>query len=163
LPIYEFYCPDCHVVYNFFSPRVNTGKQPACPRCGRPKLQRQVSLFAVSLNKQAPDGDPLAGLDEVRVQNALLEMAAAGEGMEDEDPRAAGRLMRRLYDNLGMEPGPGLSEALGRLEAGDDPEAIEAELGQRIDSEEPFAVPGGAKALLARLRPPATDETLYDL
>ncbi len=48
MPVYEFYCPDCHAIFNFFSRRVDTETQPACPRCGRPELGRQASLFAIS-------------------------------------------------------------------------------------------------------------------
>ncbi len=43
MPVYEFYCPDCHTIFNFFSRRVNTAARPACPRCERPELERQVS------------------------------------------------------------------------------------------------------------------------
>jgi hypothetical protein len=32
MPIYEFYCRDCHMVFNFFARRVNTTAQRACSR-----------------------------------------------------------------------------------------------------------------------------------
>ncbi len=48
MPVYEFYCADCHTVYNFFSQSVNTAKRPTCPKCGRPELERRASLFAIS-------------------------------------------------------------------------------------------------------------------
>jgi hypothetical protein len=34
MPIYEFYCEDCHTIFNFFSKNVNTTKKPN----GRPAL-----------------------------------------------------------------------------------------------------------------------------
>jgi len=34
MPIYEFACPKCRVIYNFLSQRVNPGRLPACPKCG---------------------------------------------------------------------------------------------------------------------------------
>ena len=33
MPIYEFYCPHCHRVFNFLSRAVNTDKTPDCPQC----------------------------------------------------------------------------------------------------------------------------------
>ena len=48
MPIYEFYCKDCHTIFNFFSRTVNTEKQPACPKCARPELERKMSVFAIS-------------------------------------------------------------------------------------------------------------------
>ena len=40
MPIYEFYCPDCNTLFNFFSSRINTEKKPDCPKCGRKELDR---------------------------------------------------------------------------------------------------------------------------
>ena len=67
MPIYEFYCADCHTIYSFFSRRVNTEKIPACPdsRCGRTALARQVSLFSVSKGRaDQGEDDALSGIDE---------------------------------------------------------------------------------------------------
>ena len=46
MPIYEFFCQDCNTIFNFLSRRINTDKQPDCPRCGRRKIQRLLSTFA---------------------------------------------------------------------------------------------------------------------
>jgi len=43
MPIYEFYCEPCHTIYNFFSRSVNTGKRPACPKCGQGELVERYS------------------------------------------------------------------------------------------------------------------------
>ena len=48
MPIYEFYCPHCHRVFNFLSRAVNTDKTPDCPQCDRPGLTRRASAFAIS-------------------------------------------------------------------------------------------------------------------
>ncbi|MBW2324200.1 MAG: hypothetical protein JRF41_11920 [Deltaproteobacteria bacterium] len=49
-----------------------------------------------------------------------------------------------------------------RLEAGEDPEKVEAEMESLFDSEDPLS-PFSKKKLAPKLRPPAKDETLYDL
>jgi len=48
MPVYEFYCPDCHTIFNFFSRRVDTETRPTCPACSRPDLERQAFPFAIS-------------------------------------------------------------------------------------------------------------------
>ena len=35
MPIYEFYCRDCHRVYSFLSRSVAPDRRPPCPKCGR--------------------------------------------------------------------------------------------------------------------------------
>ena len=60
MPIYEFYCADCHAVFNFLARKPDTKKRPKCPRCGRPKLDRKVSRFAISKGRSEPgEGDNL--------------------------------------------------------------------------------------------------------
>lgn len=46
MPIYEFYCSRCHMIFNFFSTTINTEKRPNCPRCRKTRLVRQMSAFA---------------------------------------------------------------------------------------------------------------------
>ena len=52
MPIYEFYCRDCHTIFNFFARRVDTETVPKCPKHGKHKLQRQMSRFAISSGRQ---------------------------------------------------------------------------------------------------------------
>ncbi|GAB6058464.1 FmdB family zinc ribbon protein [Desulfonatronum parangueonense] len=168
MPLYEFYCRDCHTIYNFFSPRINTEKRPNCPKCARPELERQVSVFAISKNRSddggadGPDGMPdLSGLDEAKLERAMAMMAREAEGMDEDDPRQAAQLMRKLCDVTGMNFGEGMEEALARMEAGEDPEQVEAEMGDMFENMD-FS-PSGAKKLRRALRPPAQDETIYNL
>ena len=89
--------------------------------------------------------------------------------MNEDDPRQVAGLMRKLFDGTGLELGPGMDEAIRRMEAGEDPDQIEAELGDALESEDDaMLVPGGRRggrlsALGRRLRPPAVDRTLYEM
>jgi putative FmdB family regulatory protein len=165
MPIYEFYCADCHMLFNFFSRSVNTTAQPTCPSCRARKLERQVSLFAAvgGRGEEGPEGD--LPVDDAAMEKAMESLAGEAEGIQGEDPRQAARLMRKFSDMTGMKFGSGMEEALGRMEAGEDPDKIEAEMGDRMDEEDPILFPGGKGAGKARFRekPPRRDPTLYEL
>lgn len=168
MPIYEFYCPDCHTIYNFYSRRINTDKTPSCPADGSNghHLERQVSLFSISRGREEDDGDDmLDNIDESRLEQAMMAMSGEMENIDENDPRQAARMMRRLFDSTGLQLSGGMEEAIGRMEAGEDAEQIEADMGDMLEEEEPFAVK--PRHLLNDLRrkylPPTVDDTLYEL
>ena len=166
MPIYEFYCSDCHMLFSFLSRTVNTTKRPACPRCDKPRLERRASLFAISKGiAESAEGGELSDLDESRMESAMEVMAREAEGIDEENPRAMAGLMRKFYEGAGLELGPGTDEAIRRMEAGEDPDKIEAELGDSLEHEDPL-LGGGVrrlKSLGRRIRPPVVDRTLYEL
>ncbi|NCA68934.1 MAG: zinc ribbon domain-containing protein [Sphingobacteriia bacterium] len=174
MPVYEFYCPDCHAIFNFFSRKVDTETHPDCPRCGRPRLDRQPSLFAISrgaagMSEAEDDAGLPAGLDEGRVMDVLAKMAGELERLDQNDPKQAAQTMRTLFESTGLTLGDGMAEAIRRMEAGEDPEQIDAELGDLLDQESPFGTEAGGHPAdaLKRLRrdwlPPARDDTWYPL
>jgi putative FmdB family regulatory protein len=162
MPIYEFYCSECHTIYNFFSKSINTDKQPACPKCKKPKLERQVSLFA-ALDGNREDSGMEDGLpfDESKMENAMAALASEAENINEDDPRAAAQLMRKMSDMTGMKFNDSMEQAIARMEAGEDPEQIEKEMGDLLDGDEMPFVLGGKGG--PKKRPPRRDETLYDL
>lgn len=167
MPIYEFYCASCHTIFSFFSPRVRTDASPACPRCGRSDLERKPSRFAtldrVSRVGDDPEGDPLADLDEGRLEAALETLADEAEGLEEsEDPRAMGQLMRRFSSLTGLDLGDRMEDMVRRLESGEDPDALESEMEDADDSELDafFRI---KKAVRGTRRPPSVDDELYFL
>lgn len=164
MPIYEFFCSDCNVIFNFFSSRINTTKKPKCPRCKTKTLSRQVSLFSVTGKaKEEGDLDDLP-MDESKMEKAMEALAGEADRINEEDPRQAANLMRKLSDMTGLKLGDGMQEALARMERGEDPEKIEAEMGDLLEGEEPFELPGKNSGGNRLKRPaPARDETLYDL
>lgn len=171
MPVYEFYCPPCHTVLSFFSRRVDTTTHPRCPHCGCFELLRQVSLFAIS--KGRPDGSEdkvlPPGMDDGTMMQALETLSGQLDGVDENDPKQVARLMRRLFDASGMKLGEGMAEAIRRMEAGEDPDHVEAELGDRLEQEDPFAGTTGQsafsslKGLRRGLLPPRRDETWYPL
>ena len=162
MPIYEFYCEDCNTLFNFFTSKP-TSRQPACPRCGREALPRRPSRFATLKHRGADEPDPLAGLDESRLETAMGSLLGEMENFEgEEDPRSMARLMRRFSDLTGLEMGERMEDYMSRLEAGEDPESLEREMedGELGDEEidEFFHL---KKALRERAARPRVDEELH--
>ena len=173
MPIYEFYCDRCNMLFNFMSHRIDTTSRPACPRCGRPELERRPARFATLRRTgggEAEGGDednPFPGLDESRLEQAMEAMGGELEQMgDDEDPRQMARFFRRFGDVAGMKLGPRMEEMLGRLERGEDPDALEEEMGggeepDEGEMEEWFQLKETAQRL--RRRRPRLDDQLYFL
>ena len=164
MPIYEFYCKDCNTIFNFFSKTVNTTKKPKCPKCKTKTLTKQISLFAVT--GKAKEGGDLDDLpfDEAKMEQAMQMLAGEADKINEDDPRQAANLMRKLSDMTGLKLGEGMDEALRRMEKGEDPEQIEAEMGDILEDEDPFSLPEKkAKSIKTKRKEPLRDETLYDL
>jgi len=164
MPIYEFYCEGCNTIFNFFSKTVNTSKIPKCPKCKTKKLSRQVSLFSFT-GKASEEGD--AGdlpIDESKMDKAMEMITREAGNINEDDPKQAANMMRKLTDMTGLELGPRMNEALKRMEKGEDPEQIEADMGDLLDDEDPFILPDkkGKKGAMSKKKP-IMDDSLYDL
>jgi putative FmdB family regulatory protein len=137
MPIYEYACPKCRVIYSFLSKRVTPGKLPVCPKCGHKKLSRQVSRFAMTRGLKEPVAktddsgtEPMPDFEDPRVERAMMEMERDMEHLDENNPRHMAHIMRKMKDL--MPPGSvpkELDTAIKRLEAGEDPETIEADMG----------------------------------
>jgi len=138
MPIYEFACPKCRKIFNFLSKRVNPDRLPVCPKCGNKKLKKEISRFAMSKGLKAstaPVGDeaggpPMPDTDDPRMERAMMEMERDMEHLDENNPKHMAHMMRKMKDL--MPPGTMPKEmdiAIKRLEAGEDPEKIEADMG----------------------------------
>ncbi|MBW2369063.1 MAG: zinc ribbon domain-containing protein [Deltaproteobacteria bacterium] len=164
MPIYEFYCTDCNTIYNFFSKSINTTRTPPCPKCKTDTMSRQVSMFAVTGRASEDEGDADLPFDESKLEKAMTMLEKEAGSINEDDPKQAADLMRKLTDMTGMELGPGMQEALRRMENGEDPDQIEAEMGSLLEDEEPFMLSDAkGKGMKAKRPKPKRDETLYDL
>jgi putative FmdB family regulatory protein len=138
MPIYEFACPKCRMIFNFLSKRTNPDRLPICPRCGNKKMEKQMSGFAMLRGAKEPAGssgdDSEAGpgpdVDDPRMLRAMSEMERDMEHLDENNPKHMAHMMRKMTDL--MPPGTMPKEmevAIKRLEAGEDPEKIEEEMG----------------------------------
>ena len=106
MPIYEYLCHECNVIFQFLVRDTGTGTDPECPRCSRRGMERVMSTFSTS-----------------RKQNDDIP-----SGMDEEDPKSMARAIRHMADEMGEDLGPELDEAISRLESGENPEDIERDL-----------------------------------
>ncbi len=140
MPIYEFACPKCRRIFNFLSKRVNPEHLPVCPKCGNKKMTKQMSRFAMSKGLKEPaasapgDGDeggpPMPDLDDPKVMRAMGQLERDMESLDENNPKHMAIMMRKMKDML--PPGSMPKEmdiAIKRLEAGEDPEKIEEDMG----------------------------------
>jgi putative FmdB family regulatory protein len=138
MPVYEFLCGDCNKIYSFHSFTVKTEKIPACPKCGAGDLRRVPSRFGVSGSRKASGEEAEEGggdVDDPRMEQEMMRLAAELEHMDENDPRQMAKAVRRMTEIAGEPVTPAMEEMIRRLEAGEDPEKIEEDLGDALEDE----------------------------
>src|SRR5690606_38607915 len=74
MPIYEYYCPDNHTVYQFYARTLAQGRTvPPCPDNPKYRMQKIVSSFAVTSGRASEDTGADAGVDPA--EDARMEAA----------------------------------------------------------------------------------------
>lgn len=138
MPIYEFACPNCKRIYSFLSKRVDPTVQPICPKCGNPKLIKQLSRFSLlrsgknqTKNSPAAQESSAPDFDDPRVARTMAELENTLDHIDENNPRHLAYLMRKMKEIMPSETVPKeLDIAIKRLEAGEDPEKVEEDMGQ---------------------------------
>ncbi len=97
------------------------------------------------------------------MESAMAAIADEAGSLDEDNPRQAARLMRKLTDAAGVSLGPRMEEAIRRMEKGEDPDRIEEEMGDLLESEEPFAIEESKGKKRSRRTAPRVDSKLYDL
>ncbi len=163
MPIYEFFCKKCNTVYKFYSRTVNTETIPKCPKCKRVKLERIFSSFATLSGAKEGGEAETPDIDESKLEKAMSMLEREVDRVDEDDPKQTAELMRKLTDATGMSMGPGMEEALSRLESGEDPETIEQEMGDLLEDESMLFAKKKKKGAKHKPTYPKTDDTLYEL
>ncbi len=141
MPIYEFACPKCRVIFNFLSKRLQPEQPPVCPKCGNKQMVKQMSGFAMPRGLKEPtaktetEGDepPMPEMDDPKIQRAMSEMERDMAHLDENNPKHMAHMMRKMKDILPAGTMPKeLDVAIKRLEAGEDPEKIEEDMGDAL-------------------------------
>ncbi len=124
MPTYTYRCCNCKKRFEIFLTYEEYGlKLVTCPFCKSANIARRIERFRIAKS------------DESRLED--IGDPSQLEGIE-EDPKALGRLMRRMGDEMGEELGPEFNEVVSRLEKGQDPEQIAKEIPELGDDSGPI-------------------------
>jgi len=125
------------------------------------KLKRCLSRFSVLRKGSGEDSEEPFPFGEEKMEKAAGMLAQEADNINEDDPRQAAQVMRKLTEMTGLKMGKGMQEAIKRMEAGEDPEKIEEEMEDFLE-EEPFVV-SEKKRVREESRAPHKDITLYEL
>jgi hypothetical protein len=145
MPIYEFYCPDNHTIYQFYAKTLAQGQiTPNCPDNPKFRMKKVVSAFAITSGgakdeaaEKKPE-TPGAGADpaeDAKMEAAMGAMEKEFSSIDENDPKAMARMMRRMSELTGEKIDGEMEEVVRKLEEGADPDSLEEQLG----GEEPGA------------------------
>jgi hypothetical protein len=169
MPIHEFYCPDNHRIYQFYARTLAQGASvPKCPDNPRFRMRKLMSAFAVVGNAPGPETGGGAGAEAKapggeRLEAAMGEMEREMAGVDENDPRAMGRVMRRMAELTGDKISGEMEEVVRKLEEGADPESLEAQMGAETPDARPEETAREARQRFRAARGPAArDPQLYD-
>jgi putative FmdB family regulatory protein len=111
MPVYQYRCLNCKKRFEVFLSYKEYGvKSVSCPHCASEQVQRRIGRIRIAKSEESR-------LDSLTDPSGL-------EGLEN-DPRALGKMMRKMGNEMGEEVGPEFDEVVDRLEAGQSPEDIE--------------------------------------
>lgn len=114
MPTYDFICLNCKQRFDVFMAYSEYGsKSVNCVNCGSENVRRRLTRVRVAKS------------EESRMESLMDESAL--EGLEN-DPKALGRMMRKMGKEMGEDVPPELADVADRLEAGQSPEEIEADM-----------------------------------
>src|SRR3954462_1307864 len=136
MPIYEYYCPDNHTIYQFYAKTLAQGQTtPKCPDNPKFRLKKLVSAFAITSggasdeaaeNKPDVAGDPA---EDAKMEAAMSAMEGEFANVDENDPKAMARMMRRMSEVTGEKIDGEMEEVVRKLEEGADPDSLEEQLG----------------------------------
>jgi len=104
-------------------------------------MTKQVSRFALSRGLKEPaakaEGEqgepPMPDFDDPRVERAMMELERDMEHLDENNPRHMAHMMRKMKELMPAGAVPKeLEVAIKRLEAGEDPEKIEEDMGDLL-------------------------------
>lgn len=172
VPIYEYYCPDNHRIYQFFAKTQAQGrKTPKCPDNPAFKMERVMSSFAITGGGKPAEGadaaqgggahaDPGGEPEDPKMEAAFDQLEHEMGSVDENDPRAMGHMMRHMAELTGEKLDGEMEEVVRKLEEGKDPDQLEEEFGGAFpdDGAAGEAGLGG----VGRGRAPSRDPNLYD-
>lgn len=115
MPTYDYICNNCNQRFDVFLTFAEYGKKTVtCTHCQSKNVRRRMTKVRIAKSEDS------------RMESMADDFSGI-EGLED-DPKAMGRMMRKMGKEMGEELPPEFNEVVGRLESGQSPEQIEKEV-----------------------------------
>jgi putative FmdB family regulatory protein len=115
MPIYDFVCQKCSQRFDIFLTYAEYGKKSvACVHCGSKDVRRRMTKVRIAKSEESR-------------MDSMTDDFSGMEGLED-DPKALGRMMRKMGKEMGEDLPPEFDDVVDRLEKGQSPEEIESAL-----------------------------------
>jgi hypothetical protein len=175
MPIYEFYCPSNNKIYSFYARTIALADRvPRCPANPKFRIERMLSSFSVTGRAKesatGSSGEPDINDRQMEAALAGIEREIGGMDVDHSDPRALARMMRKMSGLAGEPMSEPMDEMIRRMEAGEDPEKLDAEYGDAIEDFDPppgSEGDGGDRDPKGRVRSakarPTRDPALYEM
>ena len=115
MPTYDFICNTCNQRFDVFLTFAEYGKKPViCAHFTSKDVRRRMTKVRIAKSEDSR-------------MDSMADDFSGFEGMED-DPKAMGRMMRKMGREMGEDLPPEFDEVVDRLEKGQSPEEIEKEV-----------------------------------
>ena len=115
MPNYDYICLNCQKRFDVFMSYSDYGSKPVnCVDCGSENVKRRIPRVRIAKS------------EEGRMESMTDDLSGF-EGLED-DPKAMGRMMRKMGKEMGEDLPPEFDDVVDRLESGQSPEEIETAL-----------------------------------
>jgi len=115
MPTYDFICNKCEKRFEVFMTFSDYGKKAVhCTHCQSGNVRRRMTKVRIAKS------------EESRMESVAGDFSGF-EGLED-DPKALGKMMRKMGSEMGEELPPEFDDVVDRLESGQSPEEIESAL-----------------------------------
>lgn len=154
MPVYEFLCPKCQVIYNFHSNIVDTNTVPSCPECDCGDLVRQVSAFS-NLTAQQELSEDMVLKSFSNLLDNIDTIKADGSG----DLVSS---LQKFSKGCGADLGEKVGVAIERIKQGESPEKVEKEMGELLMNES-FSLEKVKLQISKEGKKVQYDETFYNL
>ena len=112
MPTYDFVCNNCQKRFDVFLTFSEYGKKKVvCAHCASENVRRRMTKVRIAKSESS------------RAESVADEFAGF-EGLED-DPKALGKMMRKMGREMGEDLPAEFDDVVDRLESGQSPEEIE--------------------------------------
>ncbi len=115
MPTYDFLCNKCDQRFDVFMTFAEYGKKTVtCAHCGSRDVRRRMTKVRIAKSEDSR-------------MDSMADEFSGLEGLEN-DPKAMGKMMRKMGKEMGEDAPPEFDEVVDRLESGQSPEDIESAL-----------------------------------